>query len=114
LQLRGWAPPDKNTTLGALTRGAIAVADSSNPLNATKAAAQGLELYKRETKALLLGQSGIVKYENSVSSSGSAADIRCVVDPATGQLVGLQQAGASACASIGEATVVPTSSGYIS
>ena len=114
LQLRGWASPSKSATLGALTRGAVAVVDSSNPLNATKAAAQGLALYKRETKALLLGQSGIVEIVNSVSSYVPAADIRCFVDPATGQLVGLQQAAVTKCSTSGDAVVIPISSGYIS
>ena len=114
MQLRGWASPSKSATLGALTRGAVAVVDSSNPLNATKAAAQGLALYKRETKALLLGQSGIVEIVNSVSSYVPAADIRCFVDPATGQLVGLQQAAVTKCSTSGDAVVIPISSGYIS
>ena len=114
LQLRGWASPSKSATLGALTRGAVAVVDSSNPLNATKAAAQGLALYKRETKALLLGQSGIVTFVNSVGSYVPAADIRCFVDPATGQLVGLQQAAVTKCSTSGDAVVIPISSGYIS
>ena len=114
MQLRGWASPSKSATLGALTRGAVAVVDSSNPLNATKAAAQGLALYKRETKALLLGQSGIVTFVNSVGSYVPAADIRCFVDPATGQLVGLQQAAVTKCSTSGDAVVIPISSGYIS
>ena len=115
-QLRGWAPPNKDTTASALGRAVGAVASSPNPLNATKAAGQGLELYERETKALFLGQSGIVTFVNSVGSSGSAAgaDITCVVDAVTGQLVGLQQAAVTACSTSGDAVVIPASSSYIS
>jgi len=71
-QLRSWLPPNKNTTVGALGRAVGSVANSSNPLNATKAVAQGLALYKQETKALILGQAGIVSFVNSVNTSASA------------------------------------------
>ena len=114
-QLRSWLPPNKNTTVGALGRAVGSVANSSNPLNATKAVAQGLALYKQETKALILGQAGIVSFVNSVNTSASAGSpIRCFVDPSTGQLVGLEQAGLTACSPTGDVTVVPASAGYIS
>ena len=116
-QLHGWVLPNKNTTAGAAVRAAVAIVDSPNPLNATKAAARGLELYKRETKALILGQSGLVTYASSVRASPTAAsDLKCFVDPATGQLVGLEQpGGAVSCSTAGSAVVVPTSTaGYIS
>jgi len=92
------------------------LANSSNTLNATKAAASGLELYKRETKALIVGQSGLVTYASSVNASPTAAyDLKCFVDPATGQLVGLEQAGAVSCSTAASVVVVPTSTaGYIS
>ena len=114
-QLRSWLPPNKNTTVGALGRAVGSVANSSNPLNATKAVAQGLALYKQETKALILGQAGIVSFVNSVNTSASAGSpIRCFVDPSTGQLVGIEQAGQTACSPTGDVTVVPASAGYIS
>ena len=40
--------------------------------------------------------------------------ITCFVDPSTGQLVGLEQAGQTACSPTGDVTVVPASAGYIS
>jgi len=114
-QLRSWLPPNKNTTVGALGRAVGSVANSSNPLNATKAVAQGLALYKEETKALILGQAGIVSLVNSVNTSASAGSpITCFVDPSTGQLVGLEQAGLTVCSPTGDVTVVPASAGYIS
>ena len=111
-QLHGWAPPNKNTTLstlGALGRGVGSVANSSNPLNATKAITQGLALYKRETAALLKGQSGVVTYASSsvAASSLAASDLKCFVDPVTGQLVGLEQAGSVACSPASSSVVVP-------
>jgi subtilisin-like proprotein convertase family protein len=114
-QLRSWLPPNKNTTVGALGRAVGSVANSSNPLNTTKAVAQGLALYTQETKALILGQAGIVSFVNSVNiSASSGSPITCFVDPSTGQLVGLEQAGLTACSPTGDVTVVPTSAGYIS
>jgi hypothetical protein len=114
-QLHGWAPPNKNTTVGALGRAVGSVANSSNPLNATKAVAQGLALYKQQTKALILGQAGIVSFVNSVNTSASSGSpLKCFVDPSTGQLVGLEQAGLTACSPTGDVTVVPASAGYIS
>jgi hypothetical protein len=114
-QLRSWLPPNKNTTAGALGRAVGSVANSSNPLNATKAVAQGLELYKQETKALILGQAAIVSFVNSVNTSASAGSpITCFVDPSTGQLVGLDQAGQTACSPTVDVTVVPASAGFIS
>ena len=105
-QLRSWLPPNKNTTVGALGRAVGSVANSSNPLNTTKAVAQGLALYKQETKALILGQAGIVSFVNSVNTSASAGSpIRCFVDPSTGQLVGIEQAGLTACSTTREVTV---------
>lgn len=115
-QIRGWVSPDKNATVQALGRSVGAIANSSNPLNATKAAASGLELYKRETKALILGKSGLVTYASSVIASPTiAGDIKCFVDPATGQLVGLEQSGFVAGSTSSDVVVVPTSTGsYIS
>ena len=116
-QIRGWVSPDKNATVQALGRSVGAIANSSNPLNATKAAASGLELYKRETKALILGQAGLVTYASSVNNSPTAvSDLKCFVDPATGQLVGLEQGGgAVSCSTAASVVVVPTSTaGYIS
>ena len=114
-QLHGWMPPNKNTTLGALGRSVGSVANSSSPLNATKAVAKGLELYKKETEALILGQAGIVSFVNSVNTSAfSGSSIKCFVDPSTGQLVGLQQGSQTACSTTGGVTVVPASAGYIS
>jgi hypothetical protein len=49
-QIRGWVDPDKNATVQALGRSVGAIANSSNPLNATKAAASGLELYKQRPR----------------------------------------------------------------
>ena len=114
-QLRSWLPPNKNTTVGAIGRAVGSVANSSNPLNATKAVAQGLARYKQETKALILGQAGIVSFVNSVNTSASAGSpITCFVDPSTGQLVGLEQDDQTACSPTGDVTVVPSSAGYIS
>ena len=116
-QIRGWVDPDKNATVQALGRSVGAIANSSNPLNATKAAASGLELYKQKTKALILGQSGLVTYASSVSASPAAvSDLKCFVDPATGQLVGLEQGGGTvSCSTAASVVVVPTSTaGYIS
>ena len=82
-----------------------------------KAAASGLELYERETKALILGESGLVTYASSINASPTAvSDLKCFVDPATGQLVGLGQAGgAVSCSTAASVVVVPTSTaGYIS
>ena len=109
-------PPNKNTTLGALGRAVGAVVNSSDPLNETKALSQGLEMHKSETAALLKGQSGIVTYVSFVNASPSpAGDLRCFVDPATGQLVGLEQSGSVACSVASDVVVVPTSTaGYIS
>ena len=102
-------------TAGALGRAVGFVTNSSNPLNATKAVARGLVLYKQRTKALILGQAGIVSFVNSVNTSAfSGSSIKCFVDPKTGQLVGLEQAGLTACSTTGDVTVVPTSAGYIS
>ena len=116
-QIRGWVDPDKNATVQALGRSVGAIANSSNPLNATKAAASGLELYKQKTKALILGQSGLVTYASSVSASPAVvSDLKCFVDPATGQLVGLEQGGGTvSCSTAASVVVVPTSTaGYIS
>ena len=115
--LRPWSNPNKNTTLSSLSRAAGQVANSSNPLNATKAVAQGLALHSSETKALISGQSDLVTFVGSISASSSSSppgDLRCFVDPSTGQLVGLEQGGAAACSTSGDVVVVPTSSGYIS
>ena len=116
-QIRGWVNPDKNATVQALGRSVGVITNSSNPLTATKAAASGLELYKRETKALILGQSGLVTYASSINASPTAvSDLKCFVNPATGQLVGLEQAGgAVSCSTAASVVVVPTSTaGYIS
>ena len=55
-------------------------------------------------------------YSSSFNASPTAvSDIRCFVDPATGQLVGLEQAGAVSCSTAVGVVVVPTSTaGYIS
>ena len=115
--LHGWALPTKNTTistLGALGRGVGSVANSTNPLNATKTVAKGLELYKKETEALIFGKAGIVSIVNSVNTS-SGSSIRCFVDPKTGQLIGLEQAGVTACSTTtGDVVDIPASAGYIS
>ena len=115
-QIRGWVNPDKNATVQALGRSVGVIANSSNPLLATKAAASGLELYTRETRALILGQSDLVTYTSSVNASPTAgSDLKCFVDPATGQLVGLEQGGATSCSTAASVVVVPTSTpGYIS
>jgi hypothetical protein len=110
-------PPNKNTTLGALGRAVGAVVNSLNPLNETKALSQGLGMYKSETAALIKGQSGIVTYVSSVKASPSpAGDLRCFVDPATGQLLGLEQSVTAACSVASDVVVVvPMSTGsYIS
>jgi hypothetical protein len=109
-QLHGWLPPNKNTTLGALGRAVGAVSNSTAPLNATRALAKGLALHKQKPAALLKGQSGIVTYASSVAGSSSlaASDLRCFVDPATGQLVGLEQAGSVACSTASDVVAVPT------
>ena len=108
-QIHAWLPPNKNTTLGAIGRTVGAVTNSTDPLNATKAVAQGLALYKQETRSLILGQAGIASFASSLADSGStAADLRCFVDPATGQLVGLEQAGSVACSTASDVVVVPT------
>ena len=115
--IHGWVNPDKNATVHALGRSIGLIANSSNPLNATKAAASGLELHKRETKALILGQSGLVTYASSFYASPTAVpDLKCFVDPMTGQLVGLEQAGGPTfCSKAASFVVVPTSTaGYIS
>ena len=55
-------------------------------------------------------------YSSFVTTSPTAvSDIECFVDPSTGQLVGLEQAGAVSCSTAASAVVVPTSTaGYIS
>jgi len=57
-----------------------------------------------------------VTYASSVNASPTAAsDLTCFVDPVTGQLVGLEQAGAVSCSTAASAVVVPLSTaGYIS
>ena len=92
-----------------------AVTNSSNPARDTAAIAQGLALYKSKTSVLLKGQSDIVSYVSSVVASPAATDLVCYVDPSTGQLVGLRQAGAVACSTASSSVVVPMSTGgYIS
>ena len=116
-QIRNWVNPDRNATVQALGRSVGVIANSSNPLNATKAAASALELYERKTKALILGKSGLVTHASSlVASLTAASDLKCFVDPATGQLVGLEQPeGTVACSRADSVVVVPTSTaGYIS
>ena len=64
-----------------------------------------------------MGQSGLVTYASSVSASPAAvSDLKCFVDPATGQLVGLEQGGGTvSCSTAASVVVVPTSTaGYIS
>ena len=109
-------PPNKNTTLGALGRAVGAVVNSLNPLNETKALSQGLGLSTSETAALIKGQSDVVTYVSSVNASPSpAGDLRCFVDPATGQPLGLEQSGTAACSVASDVVVVPLSTGsYIS
>ena len=116
LQIHAWSSPNKSLTLGALVRTFGGIAGSSNPLNETKAVAKGLALYERETAALIKGRSNLVKFvpASSNSTSPPAGDLRCFVDPATGQLVGLEQSGSAACSTGGDVVVVPTSSGYVS
>ena len=66
---------------------------------------------------MILGQSGLVTYASSVSASPAAvSDLKCFVDPATGQLVGLEQGGGTVlCSTAASVVVVPTSTaGYIS
>ena len=114
-QLRSWLPANKNTTLSALGRAFGAATNSSNPVNETAAITKGLFNYKSKTSALFKGQSGLVSYVSSVAASPAASDLICYVDPATGQVVGLQQAGSVACSTASSTVVVPTSSrGYIS
>jgi len=58
-----------------------------------------------------------VTYSSSVTTSPTAvSDIKCFVDPSTGQLVGLEQGGgAVSCSTADSVVVVPTSTaGYIS
>ena len=116
-QLHSWVPPNKNTMLGALGRAVGAVVNSSDPLHETKALSQGLGLSTSETAALIKGQSDVVTYVSSVNASPSpAGDLRCFVDPATGQLLGLEQSGTAACSVASDVVVVvPLSTGsYIS
>ena len=103
--------------LGALGRAVGAVVNSSDPLHETKALSQGLGLSTSETAALIKGQSDVVTYVSSVNASPSpAGDLRCFVDPATGQLLGLEQSGTAACSVASDVVVVvPLSTGsYIS
>ena len=75
-----------------------------------------MKLHEAKTKALILGQSDLVTFVTSVNASAAssaAGDLRCFVDK-DGQLVGLEQGGAAACSTSGEAIVVPTTKGYIS
>ncbi len=114
--LRPWSNPNKNTTWNSLTRAVGDIANASNPLSASGAAAQGLKLHAAKTKALILGQSDLVTFVTSVNASAAssaAGDLRCFVDK-EGQLVGLEQGGAAACSLSGDAVVVPTTKGYIS
>ena len=74
-----------------------------------------MALYEQEIKALILGQTGIVSFVNSVpTSASSGTPLKCFVDPTTGQLVGLQQGIQAGCSNTGDVTVVPASAGYIS
>ena len=103
--------------LGALGRAVGAVVNSSDPLHETKALSQGLGQNTSETAALIKGQSDVVTYVSSVNASPSpAGDLRCFVDPATGQLLGLEQSGTAACSVASDVVVVvPLSTGsYIS
>lgn len=115
-RFRSWAPPDKNTTLASLGSTIVSVVNSSDPLHATKSLAQGLSLHDSKTKALITGQSKIVTFVISVNNSSSSpgGDLKCFVDPTTGQLVGLEQSGAAACSTSGSVVSVPTSTSYIS
>jgi hypothetical protein len=69
-----------------------------------------------EQRALITGQSDLVTFVSSVNRSPTpTTDIRCIVDPVLGQLVGLEQANSVACSTVGDVVVVPTGSkGYIS
>lgn len=114
---RGWLPPNKNAILSAFERSAAASA--SDPLTATAGLARGLGLHAAETKALLLGKSGVVTFvpfSNATVSSSPAKDLLCFVEPATGQLTGLSQGGSLACSAAAGAAVVvvPTSKGHVS
>ena len=104
--------------LGALGRAVGAVVNSSDPLHETKALSQGLGQNTSKTAALIKGQSDVVTYASSVNASPSpAGDLRCFVDPATGQLLGLEQSGTAACSVASDVVVVvvPLSTGsYIS
>lgn len=118
-QLRAWSNPPKNTTVSAAARAAAAVSNSSDPLEASRALAQGLATYETKTKALITGQAQVVSFESSVAASpsagGGSGDLGCLVDTETGQLVGISQSGAVACSPTGTRVVVPTSKGgYIS
>ena len=115
-QLHPWSSPDKNATFGALGRGVGSIANSSKPLNATKSVVKGIELYSYETSELFKSKSGLVTIAPSVRNpSLPTADLQCFVSPTTGQLVGLQQGGTSACSTTSTSVVtVPTSTNYIS
>lgn len=101
-------------TAGNASAFAAAVADA---VNATKTEARGLKLYAERTLALATGKENVTLVTPVPSGAyvvgGTYADAYCIIDDATGKIVGLLGPGAAACTSTGTAVTIPLSAGPI-
>lgn len=122
-QVRGWEPANQLVSARAAKARAFAIANatatSPNPfgtlLSEAVSTVRGKERYMKRTVAAAFGKGNTTTLLNAVIlGAASATDLVCIVDPKTGQLVGIKKPGTTMCSMAGGNVTVPTSKGFIS